>query len=176
MILSLLFLFLVGVHSETVTPYLSFLGENLSNHSYVNFTQVTWFNNVQCHSKLEGCCGRTEEGPRGDWFFPNGSMLKTYHLYYAFQTHRVQRVDLIRFIWTTWPQPPVGIYHCDIAVTTDKPSVHQSLYVGLYTIGGSHFLHAYSLRLLLSFSPIHQNSFCYRSCNDSWWCYIDSGL
>ena len=136
MVLSLLFLSLMGVHSETVTPYLSFRGRNLSNHSYVSIIQVMWYDNVECHSKLEGCC-KTEEGPRGDWFFPNGSMLKTDNYSYGtFQIHRFQKVNIRRLNWSSLSLPPEGVYHCDIAVTTDKPSVHQSLYVGLYTTGG----------------------------------------
>ena len=136
MVPSLLFLSLVGVDSETVTPYLSFRGRNLSNHSYVNIIQVMWYDNVECHSKLEGCCGLTEEGPRGDWFFPNGSMLKTDNYSYGtFQIHRFQKVNIRRLNWSSLSLPPEGVYHCDIAVTTDKP-VHQSLYVGLYSTGG----------------------------------------
>ena len=57
-LLSLLFLSLVEVYSLTVTPHLSFLEINLTNHSYVNFLDVGWSSRVLCHSKLPNCCSR----------------------------------------------------------------------------------------------------------------------
>ena len=49
---------LVEVQSQTV-PYVTFLGNPLSNHSYVDLSQVgnNWFGNdsdtVQCHTDLD---------------------------------------------------------------------------------------------------------------------------
>ena len=50
---------LVEVNSQTF-PYVSFLGQTLANHSYVNFSLVGPLSNgsdsVQCHTDLTTCC------------------------------------------------------------------------------------------------------------------------
>ena len=60
-------------------PYVSFNGMVLANHSYVNLLLVINTESgivfMQCHTNLQTCC-RYEQGKhRGDWFFPNGSVL-----------------------------------------------------------------------------------------------------
>ena len=125
---SLLFLSLVEVYSLTVTPHLSFLEINLTNHSYVKFLDVDWFSRVLCHSNLPNCCSR---GLRGDWIFPNGTTLKQSYLYGVFQKRTTRKVELSRSSWIT--TPPNGLYQCKIAVDSNKPSLKQSIYVGLYT-------------------------------------------
>ena len=66
---------LVEVHSQTV-PYVSFMGTNLTNHSYVDLTLVgnllNGSDSVHCHTDLDTCCNATAGPHRGDWFFPNG--------------------------------------------------------------------------------------------------------
>ena len=128
--LVLIFLSLVEVYSEAVTPYLSFRGINLTNHSYVYFLDVDWYNRVQCHSNLKNCCRRDL---RGDWVFPNGTSLTLNYSpdVLVFQKRKAQRVELSRLSWID--TPPNGLYRCEIAVNSDKPSLKQSLYVGLYT-------------------------------------------
>ena len=58
-------------------PHVSFNGMVLANHSYVNLLLVnnTESGSVQCHTDLETCCRATQGIHRGDWFFPNGSVL-----------------------------------------------------------------------------------------------------
>ena len=58
-------------------PYVSFNGMVLANHSYVNLLLVnnTESGSVQCHTDLNTCCRSTNGVHRGDWFFPNGSVL-----------------------------------------------------------------------------------------------------
>ena len=129
--LMLIFLSLVEVYSEAVTPYLSFRGINLTNHSYVYFLNVYWSNRVRCHSNLKNCCSGTQRDLRGDWVFPNGTSLTLNYYDGVFQERRAQRVELIRSSWIT--TPPNGLYRCEIAVSSDKPPLNQSLYVGLYT-------------------------------------------
>ena len=65
---------LVEVHSQTA-PYVSFMGTNLTNHSYVNLTLVVraGSDSVQCHTDLSTCFGGFEDADCGDWYFPNGS-------------------------------------------------------------------------------------------------------
>jgi len=69
---------LVEVHSQTV-PYVSFMGTNLPNHSYVNLTlvgvDVNGSDSVQCHTDLNTCCSSVQGANRGDWYFPNGERL-----------------------------------------------------------------------------------------------------
>ena len=82
-LLCLLLWSLVEVHSQTEFPYVSFMGETLPNHAYVNLTLVrdpTPLNpgdhSVQCHTDLQSCCTGSQ-GPthRGDCYFPDGDRL-----------------------------------------------------------------------------------------------------
>ena len=71
---------LVEVHSQTV-PYVSFMGESLPNHSYVDLTLVGNVNSdpgntVRCITDLSTCCSYNQGIHRGDWYFPNGSALQ----------------------------------------------------------------------------------------------------
>ena len=51
---------LVEVQSQTGYPYVSFMGESLPNHAYVNFSLVgndhSGSDSVQCHTDLSTCC------------------------------------------------------------------------------------------------------------------------
>ena len=128
---------LVEVHSQTSTPFISFRGQNLSNHSYVDFNQVgragDGSDSVRCHSELSRCCSRTQGNLRGDWFFPSGERLPFPGSGNdPFEGRGAQTVDLRR---TTAPSPS-GIYRCDIAFDGDDPSAMQTLYVGIYNNGG----------------------------------------
>ena len=73
-----LFSALVEVHSQII-PYVSFMGTNLSNHSFVDLTQVgtakDGSDSVQCHTDLSTCCNAAAGSDRGDWYFPNGTQL-----------------------------------------------------------------------------------------------------
>ena len=135
---------LVEVHSQTV-PYVSFMGTNLTNHSYVNLTLVGNLRNgsdsVQCHSDLVTCCGGGADYPdRGDWFFPNGMRLgfnlPGVDIYQVREP--AQRVDVRR----RNNHDISGIYRCTIetnAVHSDNDSdttARETVYVGLYSSGG----------------------------------------
>ena len=68
---------LVEVHSQTA-PYLTFMGEILPNHSYVNLSLVRADGSgeeVVCHTDLQTCCYGGAGPDRGDWYFPNGDRL-----------------------------------------------------------------------------------------------------
>ena len=51
---------LVEVHSQTSTPFISFMGNTLANHSYVEFSEVgragDGSDSVRCRSELVMCC------------------------------------------------------------------------------------------------------------------------
>ena len=134
----------VGVHSQTV-PYVSFMGTDLTNHSYVDLTLVggagSGSNSVQCHTDLDTCCSGSEGADRGDWYFPNGERLLFSGDIYE---HRdAQRVDLRR----RNNGDTSGIYRCTVetnAVHSDDNSditTRETVYVGLYASGGeiSHY-------------------------------------
>ena len=76
--------FLVEVHSETEYPYVSFMGEILPNHAFVDLTTVgedssNPDNTVNCHTDLETCCTGYQGSHRGDWYFPAGGALPFYN-------------------------------------------------------------------------------------------------
>ena len=124
---------LVEVNSQTF-PYVSFLGQTLANHSYVNFSLVGPLSNgsdsVQCHTDLTTCCSGSQGIHRGDWYFPNGDRLQ--FVYYIYQSRKNQRVDLRRSSATS----PTGMYHCDIATVEPNQLTRKKVYVGLYAYGG----------------------------------------
>ena len=126
-------------------PYVSFRGQPLDNHSYVDLSEVgddyyTDSDSVQCHTDLSTCCSGAEGPHRGDWFFPNGSRLGFPFFNDIYEWRRAQRVYLSR---RNNANSPVGIYRCDIPTEavhdeTDK-SVRDTVYVGLYTASGGMF-------------------------------------
>ena len=128
---------LVEVNSQTV-PYVSFMGANLTNHSYVNLTlvgnAVDGSNSVQCHTDLLTCCNATQGADRGDWYFPNGSRLKFNNDSIDIYEVRVaQRVDLRRKSISD----KFGMYRCMVETNaTHNDSGRETVYVGLYASGG----------------------------------------
>ena len=133
------------VHSQTPppAPYLSFMGETLPNHAYVDLTEVGTDtgdpgNTLRCHTDLSSCCSGGQGNHRGDWNFPDGSRPPFIsNSVDFFETRSDQRVDLHR---RNNANPPSGIYHCTIptnAVNDENDgSVRETLYAGLYTTGG----------------------------------------
>ena len=124
------------VHSQTF-PNVSFMGQTLANHSYVNLSLVgtSGSDSVQCHSDLYTCCSRTQGPYRGDWYFPRGDRLPLYIRPGDIYEYRYgRRVDLLRRNDVTSPS---AIYRCDIAAHDDTDiSVRDTVYVGLYSSGG----------------------------------------
>ena len=135
---------LVEVHSQSF-PSLSFNGTTLTNHSYVDISEVgsnsSSSDSVQCHTDLESCCSDTDGPHRGDWYFPNGTRLQfsdgSGDIY---EQRGAQRVDIRR---RNNANSPTGIYRCDIPTgavhhATDN-SVRDTVYLGLYTASGGKF-------------------------------------
>ena len=122
---------LVKVRCQLIFPFVSFMGQPLANHSYVDISQVgTGSDSVQCHTDLSTCCSSAQGPHRGDWYFPNGTRLTFHSAGNALSQYReAQRVDLRRISGTG----PTGIYHCDIE-TDDVHDYHvrETVYVGLY--------------------------------------------
>ena len=125
------------VHSQTSTPFISFMGRTLDNHSYVDFNRVGRANDgsdsVRCRTELVMCCSRTQGNLSGDWFFPSGDVLPfPGGGNDPFESRGAQTVDLRR----TTALSPSGLYRCDIAFDADDLSAMLTLYVGIYNNGG----------------------------------------
>ena len=141
----MLFCCSVGEVCSQTFPYVSFMGQTLANHSYVNLSLVGdyyHYGRVQCHTDLSTCCRYTNGPHRGDWYFPNGNRLPfPGDIGDIFESREAQRVDVRRNKSAT---SPVGIYRCGIptvAVHDDDISVRDApIYMGLYIGSGGRFL------------------------------------
>ena len=130
------------VDSQTV-PYVSFRGETLLNHGYVDLSLVgdaeDGGDSVQCHTDLTTCCSSTEgiaNPDRPDWYFPNGTEVRfiVQGGDIIYQHRGVQRIDLRR---RNNALSPSGIYHSEIPTDDDDGGfVRETVYVGIYGSGG----------------------------------------
>ena len=129
-------------------PYVSFHGQTLVNHSYVDLSLVgsdsryssgSDSDTVQCITDLYSCCSGYQGQHRGDWYFPDGTRLPIPASHQTLPIDEIRgemRVQLRRSTATS----PVGIYRCGIATNavhdaTDR-SVRDTVYMGLYTGSG----------------------------------------
>ena len=147
---------LVEVHSQTF-PYVSFNGQTLANHSYVDLSLVgdasSGSDSVQCHTDTGTCCSVPQGRHRGDWYFPNGTRLLHPGSGDMYESRLSQRVDLRR---RNNANSPTGIYRCDIPTNAvhddDDISVRDTVYVGLYTGSGGKCSY-FEIRWLKSTKP-----------------------
>ena len=125
---------LVEVHCQQTFPYVSFMGQTLANHSYVDLITVGYYNDnsdsVVCHSDLDACCSGPQGIHRGDWYFPDGTRLQFSGDIYEARGAQVAGIRRTSGTLLT------GIYRCRIATNavhddTDI-SVRETVYVGLY--------------------------------------------
>ena len=129
----------VEVNSQTV-PYVSFMGANLTNHSYVDLALVgnalDGSDSVQCHTDLVTCCNATQGADRGDWYFPNGNRLNfSMDSGDIYEQRKAQGVFLSR----RKNGDTSGIYCCTVetnAVHSGGASTRETVYAGLYASGG----------------------------------------
>ena len=137
------------VHSQQTFPYVSFglTGPALADHSYVDLSTVGSdgdnSDSVVCHSDLSTCCSGGQGIHRGDWSFPNGTLLEFTGNNVPIAQGRTAQIAIIRH--TGGATGPTGIYRCDIptdAVHSDiDQSVRDSVYVGLYPANGGKLKH-----------------------------------
>ena len=142
LVLSLLLSLVEEVHCQQQTfPYVSFMGQTLDNHSYVDISTVGSasdnYDGVVCHTDLSTCCSGAQGPHRGSWYFPDGTGLPFIGSNVPIGFGRAAQFAVIRR--TTATGPP-GIYRCDIATVavnddTDE-SVGETVYVGLYPADG----------------------------------------
>ena len=144
--LLLLLLFLVEIHSQQTFPYVSFMGQALADHSYVDLSTVGSADDnsdsVVCHTDLSTCCSAGQGIHRGNWSFPDGTLLPFIVPSVPIALGRGAQIAIIR---RTTDTGPTGIYRCRIATVavhsdTDK-SVGETVYVGLYTADGGKLKH-----------------------------------
>ena len=123
--------------------FVSFMGTNLPNHSYVDLTlvgsAVDGSDSVHCHTDLDTCCSSVQGVDRGDWYFPNTERLNFLgDPGYIHEWRGAQLVDLRR----RNNEDTSGIYCCTIetnAVHSDDNSdttTRETVYAGLYASGG----------------------------------------
>ena len=140
LLLSSLFwcLLVAVVHSQTV-PYVSFMGVNLSNHSYVDLTLVgedrsDHGNTVRCHTDLNTCCSSDEGDHRGELYFPDDSVLA--NAVGSGNIYKRREAQVIHLRRRNDVTSPSGIYHCEIPTVAVNDDVNNKLgetvYVGLY--------------------------------------------
>ena len=147
-LLCLLLWFLVEVHSQTEFPYVSFRGETLLNHSYVNLRDVgrpddpnpTYSQYIACHTDLFTCCSNSEGDHRGDWYFPNGTRLPYPGGSHIFEARTTQQVGLRRDYGSNSSPSSSGIYHCGIQTNDSDISVRETVYIGVYATGGTIYM------------------------------------
>ena len=141
---------LVEVHSQTA-PYLTFMGEILPDHSFVDLSALGDIDNendhVVCHTDLTTCCGGSVND-RGFWYFPNGVVLPGAAGGTGAATNTIVLMrgpQFVRLIRGTGPgNAPSGLYRCTIETVADNgpgnPSpdngIGETLYVGVYSTGG----------------------------------------
>ena len=124
--------------SQHTVPYLSFMGQTLADHSWVDISlvgsDVTGSNSVQCRTDLSTCCSAAQGSHRGDWYFPSGYRLPFPDGSAIVQSRQAQRVDLRRHSGTE----PTGIHHCDIETVAgvNGNGMRETVYVGLYNSDG----------------------------------------
>ena len=119
------------------TPYITFMGSRLPNHSYVDIGVLgnadDGSNVLQCHTELETCCrsGIESVTHTGEWFLPNGLLVDSS----AGGDYRVregdQRIDLAY----EGSGGSTGIFHCAVptnAVNDVSNTARESVYVGIY--------------------------------------------
>ena len=140
---------LVEVHSQQTFPHISFMGDILLNHSYVDLSRVGEDggdpgNTVKCITDLISCCSVRQNDifgtdHRGNWFAPGRDTRLPFRNERGdiYEDHGDQESEIHR---RNNADMPFGIYRCDIptnAVHDDAiQSVRESVFVGLYAGGG----------------------------------------
>ena len=132
---------LLSVHALNA-PSISFLGETLPDHGYVDLSlvgdAVSGGDSVQCRTDLSSCCGNIDSG---DWFAPNGSRIP-----FSDSDSDIYKVPGEKRIDSRQRNSNEisGIYRCDIETmatvnisdSNSRAVTRESIYVGLYANGG----------------------------------------
>ena len=122
------------VYPADAVPYITFMGNRLPNHSYVNIEGFeNGGNQLQCHTDLPSCCqseDQAEISQTGGWFLPDGQEVGPTTGDYSVK-RQAQRLDLC----FDGDSRASGMYRCDIpttAVNNEGNTGRESVYFGLY--------------------------------------------
>ena len=104
---------------------MSFYGQTLDNHSYVDLSLVggddtSGSDSVQCITDLGPCCSHTQGSHRGDWFFPDGTRLGFSGGGDIFESRGPQRVSLHH---RNNADSPSGVYRCSISTNAVRNQI-----------------------------------------------------
>ena len=131
---------LMEVHSNEDFPYVTFLGNTLSNNSYVNLSLVGNNQNsdtVQCHTDLSTCCKKKQGLHRGDWFAPDSDTRLPFPGENPVDFYVDRQPQVVHLHRKSDASGPSGIYRCVIATKAvhddSDQSIGERVYVGLYT-------------------------------------------
>ena len=159
---------LVEVHSQQTFPYVSFMGQTLANHSYVDLSLVgddlSGSDSVQCHTDLNSCCSGGQGSHRGDWYFPDGTRLPFNGGGDIYEIRGYKKVYVHRLVSAT---SPTGLYRCGIPTYADR-SVRDTVYVGLYTASGGSTLLSLDKRYSVQCLDVFMVSYSFRGRNNIW--------
>ena len=142
-------------NTPKTSPYVTFRGQQLSNHSYINIAQLgnTSQTSLQCHTDSD--YDYDYDGSldfRARWLFPNGGEIQTGGSF----TVRVlfQRIELL---YSGGSVPVSGIYRCQMPTVSANGTTNQSVYIGLYTdTDGRRFRNCKLLTAYKSFTFMQQ--------------------
>ena len=124
----------LSVHCQAEEyPQVTFMGNGLANHSYLDLSPVGTSDSrrVQCHTDVDTCCTQYQGHDKGDWTFPNGTALPSSGGIY--QHSHAQRVALYRNSGSD-----SGIYCCNITIMGGFGDIFGFFYIGLYQNGGEY--------------------------------------
>ena len=115
--------------NKDATPYVTFKGRQLSNHSFVDIQEIiSGMSELECRTRIELCCEPQLGGYVGQWVLPNGSVVAPENSPAYSVTPGNQQVNLSI---SAMPQAVLeGLYRCDILLP--NVSVANSVYLGLY--------------------------------------------
>ena len=122
---------LVEVQSQTA-PYITFMGNTLTNHSFIHLQQVgednsgIESNSVQCHYGL----GSGLQSYHGNWFAPGSDTQLPFPSELG-DIYQIRQAEVVHLHRRNNADGPSGIYRCVIGNATNS-SLGESVYVGLY--------------------------------------------
>ena len=139
---------LMEVHSQTEYPYVSLMGEILTNHAYVDLTTVgnninsDPGNTLNCHSDLVTCCHHKQGPHHGDWYFPNNTVLGFLFFNPDDNIRQLRSDQQVEIHHRNIGTAPTGIYRCYIETNSvnrdiEGNRVRERVYIGLYTSAGN---------------------------------------
>lgn len=118
-------------------PYITFNGQRLPNHGYLDMALLGQNSTLECHTDLTTCCDPTADGGTvhtGEWVLPNGQRAETFDE--EFKVNGLsQQVNLVY----KGAPATTGIFRCDVpttAVHDTGNTARQSVYVGVYSSDG----------------------------------------